>query len=307
MVSLAPGTYTATVALAAAGAANSPRHIQVTFTVSLPPEGPALQNPAVSSDAVALTWTFDWPGGLGSSNDRYLLEESTTSASSGFTQIAQYASHDSPFSVTLDQAPGTYYYRVRARTNFGLTAYSQVRTAVVNAATRQLRIINNASSGQLADTVVRLKIIPAGSYYSDADLLTQDNGCWDLPGDNLPPGSSQTFEVTVGAEYLVFIGLGTWECDATGLNCPLSRCWWERYYFTTQSWENFYPWVEVHVTGHESGAWDWEISGSYLNGNQYLTPAGNSPIPFRFTQNDPIAGKSGMDEPAPRVVCNGNR
>ncbi len=287
--SLSQGTYTASVAVSSPVAGNSPQNIAVTFTVNGPQSGPELEPPAISGDQVTLTWTFDWPQ-YASSNDAYLLEESTSTPHSGYTQIGSYQSRNSPYSVTLTRSPGTYYYRVRARTCFGLTAYSQTRGAVVGGQTRSLRITNSSETGLFLDRVVQMKIIPVDGTFGTADLLGTDNRCWDIPQAAIQQGQSRSFEVTIGQTYWIMIGLGKWECDGTGEVCPSYNCWWERRYFTTPQWENYWVWVAVAVDGHQSGEWEWRITGSYLSGTLKVTPAGNNGIPFNVTNWNPIPG-----------------
>ena len=59
------------------------------------------------------------------------------------------------------------------------------------------------------------------------------------------------------SDYKVFLGMGTWECDATGLVCSLSFCWWKRTYTTDVNFNNYWVWTVVNVTDHQSGTWDW--------------------------------------------------
>jgi len=288
---LSAGTYTATVSVSSGVAANSPQTVAVTFVVAALPVGPDLAAAAVSGSDITLTWTYTWPQ-FASNVDAYLLEESTTSASTGFTLIQTYTGvyGQSPYSVTLNRSPGTYYYRVRARTGLWTTAYSQVRSATVSAQTRQLRIINNATSGLFLANVAQVKVIPPnGTFTASNDLLAADNLCYALPGDYLSPGESQTFDITVGDDYWVLIGMGRWELDLTDLVCPNnSYPWWKRRWFTDVNWNNWYVWVAVTVTQHTSGTWDWTVSGSYLNGTLVVTPSGNQSIPFQVTASDPI-------------------
>jgi chitodextrinase len=79
--------------------------------------GPVLTGPGNSTGTFTLTWTYQWPA-LVSNQYGYVLEESTTSASSGFAQILStenqgVADVQSPRSHTLTRAAGSYYYRVR--------------------------------------------------------------------------------------------------------------------------------------------------------------------------------------------------
>lgn len=81
----------------------------------------------------------------------------------------------SPFTASLNHGPGTYYYRVRARMLFGLSAYSEVRTAVVGApAPRRVMIRNEITAGLNLQQVVQVKIVSPTSSFRRADLLTDD-------------------------------------------------------------------------------------------------------------------------------------
>ncbi|MFN7997040.1 MAG: VCBS repeat-containing protein [Bryobacteraceae bacterium] len=82
-------------------------------TAELP--APTLETPTVSGGTIYLTWTYPWSGVV-TTNDGYRLEESKTSATSGFVEISQITSRDSPYKDTLPRALGTYYYRVRVYT-----------------------------------------------------------------------------------------------------------------------------------------------------------------------------------------------
>lgn len=283
---LVAGTYSATVTISATGA--SPRTVPVNLIVAPPPPGPVLNIPQVSGGQISLTWTFAWPGGLGSSQDGYLLEESTTSSSSGFVVLPAYVTRTTPFTAILNRAPGTYYYRVRARMPFGLSAYSVVRTAVVaTPATRRVTISNEILTGLNLQEVVQVKIVSPTSNFTGTDLLTDDPAqCLSLPGAAINRGQSQSFDVTIGNNYKVFIGIGTWDLD--NFSCPASRPWFKRRFFTDVSFQTWYVWNVINVTGHTSGDFLWTISGSYLNGSLVLTPAGNAPIVFQVTTGNPI-------------------
>ena len=110
---------------------------------------------------------------------------------------------------------------------------SQVDLSEAPLAPRQLRIINNMGTQRL-EQIVQVKIIPIGSTYTTDDMLTPDTlACWNLPGEAINRGQSMTFDVNVGNNYLVFIGVGIWETDfVTGL-CPNSSPWIKTRFFTT--------------------------------------------------------------------------
>jgi len=81
--------------------------------------GPVLSGPDNVTGSVyfQLTWTYKW-GSIVTTADGYSLEESSTSATSGFTEIwsSRFQNdHESPKTLGISpKTPGTYYYRVRA-------------------------------------------------------------------------------------------------------------------------------------------------------------------------------------------------
>ncbi len=293
-IGLTEGTYTETIPVRSMSASVPDAHISVTFTVGPPPEGPDLQSAVVNDDQITLTWSFDWPY-MSISNESYFLEESSAASNWEFTEIDRFYTRTSPYSTTLERSPGTYRYRVRALTCLGVTRYSEIRSAVVEepqTQTRSLRITNHVNPDQYLDEVVQMKIVPVGGTFTEADLLATDNRCWRLSQSSIGYGESATFEVTVGQNYWVMIGMGKWQMDLTYLNCSSVMPWWEMRYFTAPNYDTYYSWVAVNVTDHESGEWEWTITGSYTTGNLVVTPAGNGYIPFNNTPGDPLAGKA---------------
>ena len=102
---------------------------------------PPVLSATSSGGSINLSWTFVWPCGassigcLVSTSDHYELEESTTSATSGFAVVVRTANdvRTSPFTSILSRGAGTYYYRVRASTTYGFSPYSAVKSVVVSA------------------------------------------------------------------------------------------------------------------------------------------------------------------------------
>lgn len=104
----------------------------------------ALNEPVLTgtagSSGVELSWTFEWPcdnpfpggGCLASSLDHYEIEESNTSATSGFdVMLVTNTTRASPAEYAFDRAPGTYYYRVRAFGRSWTSGYSNVVAVTV--------------------------------------------------------------------------------------------------------------------------------------------------------------------------------
>jgi len=85
--------------------------------------------------------------------------------------------------------------------------------------------------------------------------------------------------VTIGDNYKVFIGIGTWDLD--NFFGPTSRPWFKRRFFTDNSFQTRYVWNVINVTGHTSDDWQWIITESYLNGTLVVTPAGKPQSCFR--------------------------
>jgi len=85
--------------------------------------GPVLSS-AGTTGTFNLNWTFTWPA-IGSSQDHLEIEQSTTSASSGFSTIYTSTNGSSqPTTLALTRTAGTYYYRIRAYMNCAYTSYS---------------------------------------------------------------------------------------------------------------------------------------------------------------------------------------
>jgi len=95
-----------------------PQSDSETITVNVWEDRPTLTGPAtVDTGTFTIQWTYDWPQ-IGSSQEGYELQESTTSATAGFVTILNTVNHgdrESPKSYTLTgKTAGTYWYQVRA-------------------------------------------------------------------------------------------------------------------------------------------------------------------------------------------------
>jgi len=263
-------------------------------TPSLKPVPPVISAPGTSSGPFTVTITYSsWPY-LVSNWDRYELEESTTSSTSGFSLIhtSAYGIHTSPYYVNLTRAPGTYYYRARVYVGggvaIGYSDYSNVVKVIVTAPSRSITLKNSMSTGLNIHDIVQVKVATtASSVYTRSDLLTNDPArCLYLPGESIKPAGSKQFTMTLGNNYFVYIGIGIWDMD--NFNCSYTTPWFKRTFFTTVNFRTYYVWTVVQVTGHTSGNWTWTISGSYLNNTLVVTPAGGSSIKFNVTSNNPI-------------------
>ena len=169
---LAAGTYNATVSVASPLASNSPRTVSVTFTIGQAAGAPSLSMPTVSGMSITLTWSFAWPS-LAGSADGYSLEQSSA-PTSGFAQVVFYPVRSSPYTTTLTRSPGTYYFRVRARTYQGFSSYSEVRSATVSAPSEltafasadNLLAYNSLYPNREANTVAQSGPVAVGCFWA---------------------------------------------------------------------------------------------------------------------------------------------
>jgi hypothetical protein len=284
--SLAAGTYNATVSVSSPVAGNSPQTVAVTFTVSsAPPTTGSIQvNVATSGQNLDPTgYVVEVSVGGG-------FSQSTNVNTNGYVVISNLAV--GAHTVTLkDVAANCVVGGSNPRTVTVVAGTTVETTFNVNCsapATRSVTLVNNMNSGLNLQQVVQFKVAATeGGVYTRSDLLTDDPAqCLNLPGEAIDRGASRTFDITVGSNYSVYIGIGIWDLD--NVFCPLYYNWFKRRYFTDPSFNTYYVWVVVNVTGHNSGNWQWTITGSYLNGTLQVTPAGNPGIHFNVTAGNPI-------------------
>jgi hypothetical protein len=107
-----------------------------------------------------LTWTYKWKIFV-TNNDGYELQESTTSATSGFTEIWSSKwqnDHQSPKDLIITSRPaGMYYYRVRAYIGqfSKYSDWSNVHQVVV---TSDMPVIPNSPSGLAATAISQTQV-----------------------------------------------------------------------------------------------------------------------------------------------------
>ena len=264
-----------------AGAAPSSAISATTFVVL---SAPALNTPTVSGTSVTLTWSFTWPGGLASSADRYALESSTTSATSGFALVAEYFTHTTPHTVTLtNRAIGTHYFRVRAVTTQGTSPNSVVRSATVAAASTPttLRIINDLPGyvagpndwGKL-NTVVRVRVGPTSqsviNFTSEArELLYPLDYTSNVANTlDIPPGSSMTLDVSSQpGPYWIYVQTGWWDYFAeSGL--------YEKHMAIVVGCQgqDAYKWTTIQITAPFGNPEEIRLSSFLPQGNWYQSP-----------------------------------
>ncbi|MBW2701473.1 MAG: hypothetical protein JRF33_11710, partial [Deltaproteobacteria bacterium] len=148
---------------------------------------PVLSLDSQDGDTFTLRWTYLWSG-LGSTNDHYKLEESTSGSSSGFSVIIQTVAgdHSSPWTEILTRVNGMYYYRVQAISSNGVSGYSNVVTVNVGQFPATLRIVNDlydevAGENDWAQMNQLFSVRMAGDF---AALESCNDSC-----DRLSPGS----------------------------------------------------------------------------------------------------------------------
>jgi len=170
----------------------------------------------------------------------------------------------------------------------GSSAYSPVAQVTITAPVRQITLVNQISTSLFLHQVVCFKVSQTNSF-GVADFLTPDDAahseCQPLPGKSIQSGASQTFDIPYSS-YYVFIAIGTWDLD--NFTCSTYAPFFKRRWFTNTQNQNYYVWAVIQVTNQNSGNWTWTISGSYLDLTLVVTPAGNSPLQFQRTSNDPL-------------------
>ena len=282
---LAAGTYRAMVSVASQVAGNSPQQLPVTFTVTA-------QQVQKGSVRVNTYTTGSNPAG-------YVVAISVAGGLERSTSIGP-----NNYVVFNDLFPGQHTVTLRAIPSNCTVSGQNPRTVVVTAGQttqvnfsvtvqqvpppnpRRLVIKNQMSSSLNIHDIVQIKIASTESgVFTRTDMLTDDPArCLRYPGKSVQPGQEFSFDVSQ-KDYYVYIGIGIWDMDNFG--CNYSTPFFKRTFFTDYQWNTRHVWVVVRVTGHE-GEWNWNVSGSYLNGSLRVTPAGNAGISFNVTDANPI-------------------
>jgi hypothetical protein len=134
---------------------NSAKNVTATFTQPTQ-QTPTISAPATSTGSFSVSISYTWPL-LASSQDYYQLEESTTSGSSGFSNIhtSTPGIHTSPYTVPLTRGPGTYYYRARVYKGYspGYSPYSSVAQVVVTSVTQTVTLKPQYDNLVMADNL----------------------------------------------------------------------------------------------------------------------------------------------------------
>ncbi len=257
---------------------------------------PALTGPATVTNGqhFRLEWTYDWaPCTHCPSTDGYRLEESSTSAASGFSTIwDSYLTGDrqSPKALVITpRAAGTYWYRVRAFDG-GWSDYSNVVRVEVQEIVSRTRFVNNTSyiivslviNGYEQFPTSPLGIVPGGYYELELApgtyTVTAANGFWD--------GRSRFSMYTWAGNF-------TQQAGATGevtFSDPSIQQLLAR--FTSSAyWEgNFYHDGLPHVAGFRffsNSNWDLYLDGTKLSSGRYSLVSRNpSAFTVTFTVGD---------------------
>ncbi|NNM32457.1 MAG: fibronectin type III domain-containing protein, partial [Gemmatimonadetes bacterium] len=112
-----------------------------------PVAAPDLSGPSSADGPFQLQWTYDWPSQEGVFIDRMVLEQSTTSATGGFSQIDHELRNLATHQFALQTGAGTFHYRIKAVMAFEgeliSTPYSDVVSVNVTVSPKKIRIIND--------------------------------------------------------------------------------------------------------------------------------------------------------------------
>jgi hypothetical protein len=283
---LAAGTYEATVTVSSSVAIAGPRSITVSLTVTSPPPTTG----AVKVNVVSGGQNIDPTGYVVSVTVVGNLVRTTNVNGNGYVVFSDLAAGE--HAVTLEDVAANCIVggsNPRSVTVIaGITVETTFDVTCSAPPTRRVKIVNDINPGLNLQQVVQVKVAASeSSIFTRSDLLTDDPAeCLTLPGAAIDRGRSGAFDVTIGDDYSVYLGIGTWDMDNSG--CPLGRNWFKRTFFTDPQWNLHYMWVVVNVTGHRSGEWVWTITGSYLDGTLRVTPADTAGLPFRRTTWNPI-------------------
>ena len=252
---------------------------------------PTLSGPATSEGSITLTWTYGgWSPLLGSTSDRFELQESTSSSNSGFTNILTSTDRVSSESHTISRTVGTYYYRVRAYNISSFTAWSNVVTVRVEFASPTLRVINDlydqdwvdTSSGETVpwgqyNTIIRVRIGP-----TDTAVIGCNPSCYERLTDinyvsdpdrmlSITPSYQQTtryrdFDVNSnGPSYWVYIQAGWWDFN-------VKTYLWEKHMSWVVNCDGVtavYKWATIPINNHTAGRFDLRASEILPHGNWY--------------------------------------
>jgi len=269
-------------------------------TNAVPLSPPVLTGPSSVNEGVmfTLTWTYNWPScTFCPSTSGYRLEESSTSATAGFSQIWEsYLTGDrqSPkqLSITAHTA-GTYWYRVRAFDN-GWTPYSNVLTVTVVRTVSATRFVNNTSypivSLRIDGGAEQFPVSPMGiapGSFKEIELapgshtVSATNGFWD--------GSSRFSMYTWNGPFTQVAGqVGSVTFSDPAIEDLLTR------FSSSQLWNGDY-WqnLQPHTAGfrfYSNGSYNFYDDGRSIASGTYSLVSRN---PSAFTVTFQVNGFTG--------------
>jgi len=253
---------------------------------------PVLSGPTTVTEGVtfSISWTFTWPYWLLTTGEGFSVEESTTSSTSGFSEISTITRASSITSLAISRSAGTYYYRVRAYVKggspiSGWTEYSNVIEVTVQAKISMTRFLNNTSYPIISlkiDGVEKFPQAPQGilpAYYYEIELSPGShsyravNGFWDGSFRFEMYTSTGNFTQRSGITEIITFN------DPT-INQLLTR------FQSSQKWEgNFWQNLAPHKAAfrfYSNGTWSFYVDGLHQSsGNYYLNS--RDPSAFKVT------------------------
>lgn len=184
----------------------------VSLTANFRINPPELTASASTTSPFSLTWTMEWPcydtfGGscLGSSSDGYVLEESTTSATSGFTTILEVnGARTSPYTTELTRAAGTYHYRVRAVGEGWTGPYSESVTVQVTSGSTVLPAAPSNLAAGVSGTGISLKWADHSGNEDGFELHGASSSSFAAPVDTFKVGPDVTSAELTGPPGTTF-------------------------------------------------------------------------------------------------------
>jgi hypothetical protein len=200
---LDPGTrYYFRVRASNSGGYSGYSNVASGVTATPPPaSAPVLSGPGVVNDGqhFLLEWSYGWtPCSICPSTDGYQLQESSTSPSTGFSDVWsswQTGDRESPKQLVLTpRVAGTYWYRVRAYDG-GWTDYSNVIQVTVKQIVSSTVFINNSSYFIVSLKVDNIELFPVSPMGS-------------------PPGGQIEVELAPGTHSVSAVN-GFWNGDGT--------------------------------------------------------------------------------------------
>jgi hypothetical protein len=177
-----------------------------------------------------LHWEYHWAG-LASNSDGFILEESNSSSSSGFSVLASTVNqNDHRAAVDYQVAKtvnGTYWYRVRAKTAKGYSPDSNIAEVLVDTGNQTpmpttLRIHNDlygAGDWDMWNGLIRVRIATTceAAMAGAGERLFPYESTTDVANlERIAPNETRDYDVSTvqlasGNTYCLFIQAGWWD------------------------------------------------------------------------------------------------